>query len=240
MDGNKALVLFPLLQVSSTSYYLVNIVLFPLLQSPWSSVTQGPFWMGYNRLWALAHALIKLHTSTHSHSTLPSFTTHFLIILSNYHSLFIFLSLSTFTTMSSTKESSISSITPLTSENYRSWADDMKSWLQLHGLWRLVSGLERKPAGKAEVRDTAGNVVTPAVDVDEDKLDASMHTMPCSLCKNQSLSRRRALSTLDALHNCFGRTKSCDHVTSLGPASSQLHKPQRDHVTSLGLASLST
>ena len=73
--------------------------------------------------------------------------------------------------MSSTKESSISSITPLTSENYRSWADDMKSWLQLHGLWRLVSGLERKPAGKAEVRDTAGNVVTPAVDVDEDKLE---------------------------------------------------------------------
>ena len=73
--------------------------------------------------------------------------------------------------MSSTKESSISSITPLTSENYRSWADDMKSWLQLHGLWRLVSGLERKPAGRAEVRDTASNVVTPAVNVDEDKLE---------------------------------------------------------------------
>ena len=34
-----------------------------------------------------------------------------------------------------------------------------------------MSGLERKPAGKAEVRDTAGNVVTPAVDVDEDKLE---------------------------------------------------------------------
>ena len=31
-------------------------------------------------------------------------------------------------------------------------------------------GLERKPAGRAEVRDPAGNVVTPAVDVDEDKL----------------------------------------------------------------------
>ena len=52
-----------------------------------------------------------------------------------------------------------------------SWADDMESWLQLHGLWRLVSGLERKPAGRAEVRDTAGNAVTPAVDVDEDKLE---------------------------------------------------------------------
>ena len=37
--------------------------------------------------------------------------------------------------------------------------------LQLNGLWRLVSGLERKPAGRTEVRDTASvNVVTPAVD----------------------------------------------------------------------------
>ena len=73
--------------------------------------------------------------------------------------------------MSSTKEASISSITLLTSENYRSWADDMKSWLQLHGLWRLVSGLDRKPVGRAEVKDTAGNVITAAVDVNEDKLE---------------------------------------------------------------------
>ncbi len=73
--------------------------------------------------------------------------------------------------MSSAKDSSISSITLLTSENYRSWADDMKSWLQLNGLWRLVSGLERKPVGRAEVKDTHGNVVTPAADVDEDKLE---------------------------------------------------------------------
>ena len=73
--------------------------------------------------------------------------------------------------MSTTKESSISSITPLTSKNYHSWANYIKSWLQLNGLWHLVSGLERKPAGKAEVWDTAGNVVTPAVDVNEDKLE---------------------------------------------------------------------
>ena len=73
--------------------------------------------------------------------------------------------------MSSAKDSSISSITLLTSENYRSWADDMKSWLQLNGLWRLVSGLERKPVGRAEVKDAHGNVVTPAADVDEDKLE---------------------------------------------------------------------
>jgi hypothetical protein len=102
---------------------------------------------------------------------LPSFSTHSAAFPPRYHSFFTLLSPTTFFTMSSTKESSISSITPLTSENYRSWADDMKSWLQLHGLWRLVSGSERKPAGRAEVRDTAGNVVTPAVDVDEDKLE---------------------------------------------------------------------
>jgi hypothetical protein len=73
--------------------------------------------------------------------------------------------------MLSTKESSILSITPLTSENYCSWADDIKSWLQLNGLWHLVSGLKRKPAERAEVRDVANNVVTPAVNVDEDKLE---------------------------------------------------------------------
>ncbi len=32
------------------------------------------------------------------------------------------------------------------------------------------------------------------------------------------------LSNLDALHNHFGHTESCDHMTSLGPASSRLHK----------------
>jgi len=73
--------------------------------------------------------------------------------------------------MSSTKESSISSIvTHLISENYHFWANNMKFWLQLNGLWHLVSGLDRKPAGKAEVRDTASNVVTPAVN-GEDKLE---------------------------------------------------------------------
>ena len=39
----KPLVLFPSLQVSSTLFTTLNIVLFPPLQSPWSSVTQGPF-----------------------------------------------------------------------------------------------------------------------------------------------------------------------------------------------------
>jgi hypothetical protein len=73
--------------------------------------------------------------------------------------------------MSSTKESSISSISPLTSENYRLWADDIKSWLQLNGLWRLVSGQENKPAPKPEVRDSQGQVIAPAVAVDEEKLE---------------------------------------------------------------------
>jgi len=96
--------------------------------------------------------------------------------------------------MSSTKESSISSITPLTSENYHSWADNIKSWLQLNGLWHLVSGLERKPARKAEVRDTAGNVVTPAVDVDEDKLEGCWCPQDCHVLRCQGshqLSRRQ-------------------------------------------------
>jgi hypothetical protein len=125
-------------------------------------VTQWPFWTHYIRLWALAHALFKSHMSTHTLSTLPSISSHSLTILSNYPSFFPFQPLS----LCHTKESSISSITPLTSKNYCSWADDIKSWLQLNGLWRLVSGLERKPAGRAEVRDAAGNVVTPAMSPD--------------------------------------------------------------------------
>ncbi len=73
--------------------------------------------------------------------------------------------------MSSAKNSYISSITLLISGNYHSWANNIKSWLQLNGLWCLVSRLERKPVGRAEVKDAYGNVVTPAVDVDEDKLE---------------------------------------------------------------------
>jgi hypothetical protein len=34
-----------------------------------------------------------------------------------------------------------------------------------------VAGLERKPVGRAEVKDTHGNVVTPAADIDEVKLE---------------------------------------------------------------------
>jgi hypothetical protein len=73
--------------------------------------------------------------------------------------------------MSAPKDSSISSIPLLTSENYRLWSDDIKSWLQLNGLWRLVSGLEKKPAEKPEIKDSRGQVITPAVPVDEDKLE---------------------------------------------------------------------
>jgi len=74
--------------------------------------------------------------------------------------------------MASSKDpSSISSIPLLTSENYRLWADDMKSWLQLNGLWRLVSGLEKKPADKPEIKDSSGKILSKAVPVDEDKLE---------------------------------------------------------------------
>jgi hypothetical protein len=74
--------------------------------------------------------------------------------------------------MSSNKDSSsISSISPLTSTNYCLWADDMKSWLQLNGLWHLVSGQEKKPVAKPEVKDSKGQVISKAVDVDEEKLE---------------------------------------------------------------------
>jgi hypothetical protein len=73
--------------------------------------------------------------------------------------------------MSPSKDSSISSISALTSENYRLWADDIKSWLQLNGLWRLVSGLEKKPAAKPEITDPSGKITCQAVPVDEDKLE---------------------------------------------------------------------
>ena len=73
--------------------------------------------------------------------------------------------------MSSSKDPTISSISHLTSESYRLWADDMKSWLQLNGLWRLVSGLEKKPTAKPEIKDSAGNIISPAVALNEDKLE---------------------------------------------------------------------
>ncbi len=47
----------------------------------------------------------------------------------------------------------------------------MKSWLQLNGLWPLVSGSEKKPVEKPKVLDSKGHVVSPAVPPDEDKLD---------------------------------------------------------------------
>jgi hypothetical protein len=73
--------------------------------------------------------------------------------------------------MFSVKESSISSISPLASENFQLWADHIKSWLQLNGLWHLVSGQEKKPAPKPKVRDSQGQVITPAIAVDEEKLE---------------------------------------------------------------------
>ena len=73
--------------------------------------------------------------------------------------------------LSSKDPTSISAITHLTSTNYCLWANDMKSWLQLNGLWRLVSGQEKKPAAKPEIKDSKGQVVSQAVALDEDKLE---------------------------------------------------------------------
>jgi hypothetical protein len=73
--------------------------------------------------------------------------------------------------MSNKDSTSISSISLLTSENYRLWADSMKSWLQLNGLWRLVAAQEKKPAAKPEIIDSSGQVTSPAVAVDEERLE---------------------------------------------------------------------
>jgi hypothetical protein len=73
--------------------------------------------------------------------------------------------------MSSSKDTPISTISPLTSENYRLWADHIKSWLQLNGLWRLVSGLEKKPAEKPEIKDSSGNIVSQAIPLDKERLE---------------------------------------------------------------------
>ena len=71
--------------------------------------------------------------------------------------------------MSSFKDPAyISAISPLTSANYGLWADDMKSWLQLNGLWRRESGEEKKPAAKPEINDSKGQVVSKAVALDEE------------------------------------------------------------------------
>ena len=73
--------------------------------------------------------------------------------------------------MSASKDGSVSSISPLTSDNYRLWADAIKSWLQLNGLWHLVSGLEKKPAEKPEIKDSTGHIISKAIPLDEDKLE---------------------------------------------------------------------
>jgi len=72
--------------------------------------------------------------------------------------------------MSSSKDASILSIPPLTSKNYCLWADDIKSWLKLNGLWCLVSGLEKKPAEKLEIKDSSGNILSKAIPLDEEKV----------------------------------------------------------------------
>jgi gag-polypeptide of LTR copia-type len=42
-------------------------------------------------------------------------------------------------------------IEPLNSTNYRAWADEMRDWLQVQGLWRIVAGTSTKPTPAQEV-----------------------------------------------------------------------------------------
>jgi len=72
--------------------------------------------------------------------------------------------------MSSSKDGSVSSISHLTSKNYHLWSDDMKSWLQLNGLWCLVSSSDKKPVAKPKIKDSSGTILSQAVPLDEDKL----------------------------------------------------------------------
>ena len=62
----------------------ICLVLFLPLQSPWSSVTQGPFYSRFNRLWALACDTFKPLASTLLLHTSPSFATHSLSFPSKY------------------------------------------------------------------------------------------------------------------------------------------------------------
>ena len=66
----------------------------------------------------------------------------------------------------SSKDITVFSISLLTSEDYHLWADHMKTWLQLNGLWHLVSGLEEKPAAQPEIKDSNGQILSPAVPLD--------------------------------------------------------------------------
>ena len=113
------------------------------------------------------NALLQLHTPYFAHC---SKITHSSFITSSYshftHSTLFILNMS-----SSKDPASIAAISPLTSANYCLWADDMKSWLQLNGLWCLVSGQEKKPAAKPEIKDSKGQVVSKVVALDEDKLE---------------------------------------------------------------------
>src|SRR6266850_2125901 len=110
------------------------------------------------------------------------------------HSLFIITSQSLFT-MSSSKDGSVSSISHLTSENYRLWSDDIKSWLQLNSLWHLVNGSDKRPAEKPEIKDSSGTILSQAVPLDEDKLDL-WETLKTSFIQQRTAPRFNAYHAL--------------------------------------------
>jgi len=84
------LVLIAPLQVCSLLSLLMKTVLIAPLQSPWSSVTQGPFYIsGYYRLWALACALFNCATSSHSLQRVPLILRLLLHSLTQNHPFFI-------------------------------------------------------------------------------------------------------------------------------------------------------
>jgi len=159
-----------------TLFYIMKYSLNPSIAVPLVLCdSRALYRLDLNRLWALAHT-VSLHVITfppmlsficaHPPSLLPPKS----FILLPTHSLLLFSPLS-FAMASSKDPASISSILLLTSVNYCLWADNMKSWLQLNGLWCLVLGQEKKPAAKPEIKDSKGAVVSKAVALDKDKLE---------------------------------------------------------------------
>ena len=53
------------------------------------------------------------------------------------------------------ESASLPRIKPLGPANYPQWSGEMKAWLMRAGLWRLVSGVDKKPVRAKEDTPTA-------------------------------------------------------------------------------------
>ena len=94
-NGRPVLPLFKLIVslvrlIITAVEHIFPLVLIAPLQSPWSSVTQGPFVLRvFNRLWALTRALFELTAQTPFLQRSPSIARSLLHSLLQNHSFFI-------------------------------------------------------------------------------------------------------------------------------------------------------